>query len=96
MNRDSKGKFRKVSEEEGDFLTDKMNIFDKPPSVKLILIIFLIFWLFSSFMPTQTEMTITFKNYVCGNKTADSSGNPGELNTPGINPSASTKRPKDG
>lgn len=96
MNRDSKGKFRKGSEEEGDFLTNKMNLFDKPPSVRLILILFLLFWLLSTFLPTQTEMTLTFKNYVCGNKTTSLDGTSREANILGVNSAASTKKFKDG
>lgn len=95
MNRDSKGKFRKSFGEEEDSLMNKMNLFDRPPSVKLIMVLFLIFWLVSNFLPTQTEMTLTFKNYVCGNKTTTLDRTPGEGNTPGIDPVTSSRRFKD-
>lgn len=73
MSRDTKGKFKKIEEDEADFLTDKLNLFDRPPSVKLLFFIFAFFWVVSIFLPGQRELMVSFKGYICNHPAASNS-----------------------
>lgn len=60
--RDSKGRFKKNDD---DVDETEMNLLERPPTIKAIMIIIFLFWILSLFAPKSTEVKKTMKGYMC-------------------------------
>lgn len=64
MNRDTKGKFKREVGVNYEFNLPDINLLDRPPTVKLILLIFLFFWILTALLPVP-DIKDKVKDYLC-------------------------------
>ena len=101
MNRDSKGRFKRTDQDlEDSFFMEKINPFDRPPTVKMFILTVLVIWVISLFIPSQETILVHIKHKVCDYQIKNSTpsetfSNPNSATNPASTGTISTGGRKD-